>query len=72
MVKTCPVIDFFVFSSENQTKLSGIKMAEPFKYSGDPKSDHSKTGIIWKLDILEVGFRMAGGTTVPKIGTIDA
>ena len=28
------------------------------KYSGDLKSDPSKTGIIRKPDILEVGFRM--------------
>ena len=28
------------------------------QYSGDPKSDHSKSGIIRNPDILKVGFRM--------------
>ena len=42
------------------------------KYSGDLKTDHSKTGIIRKPDILEVGFRMVGFQMVgfQMVGTI--
>ena len=28
------------------------------KYSGDPKSDHSKSGNIWNPDFLKVGLQM--------------
>ena len=37
------------------------------RYSGDPKTDHSKTGIICKPDILEVSFQMVG---FQMVGTI--
>ena len=45
----------FSFKFQNPNHL---RVRSTFDYSGDLKSDPSKTGIIRKPDILEVGFRM--------------
>ena len=44
----------------NQKVLKGQLLECVSEYSGDPKTGHSNTGNIWKLDILGSGFRMAG------------
>ena len=39
------------------------------KYGGDPNSDHLKTGIIQRPDILVFGFEMRG--TIPKLDKVQ-
>ena len=53
-------------------KAGATSIVTPGQYSGDLKSDPSKTGIIRKPDILEVGFRMVGFQMVgfQMVGTI--